>query len=166
MQMMKFRTLAIILLFLFIALFMTKCTSVHSYKTDTEIQCDESLLNRVYKLYRLQVIEKCKQVTGPVAAVRFEEDGDYHILLKLDSGQENLLNTFNYERQNGCLVVETVCAFLVNGKNPKAECDNYVNKVYLPSVGERVEVIGTYVVDTKHSWTEIHPATSITLLKN
>jgi hypothetical protein len=130
------------------------------------IQCDDSLWNRVYHSYRLVVLEKCKRVTGLVVGAKFEADGDAHLQIKVDSGQENLLNAMNYEKQNGYLVVEPVCATLIDGKNPKSECDGYVNKVYLPQMGEHVEIIGSLVLDTKHSWNEIHPATSITPLKN
>ncbi len=130
------------------------------------IQCDDSLWNRVYHSYRLQVLEKCKRVSGTVMKAKFEADGDAHLLIKVDSGQENLLNDMNYEKQQGYLVVEPVCATLIDEKNPEKECDGYINKVYLPQMGEHVEIIGTFVLDTKHSWNEIHPVTSITILKN
>jgi hypothetical protein len=128
--------------------------------------CDDSLLNRVYHLYRLQVLEKCKRVTGVVAAAKFEPDGDAHLSIKLDSGQENLLYPMNFEKQHGYLIVEPVCATLIDGKDAEQECQGYVNKVYLPQIGDHVEIIGTYVLDTKHSWAEIHPVTSITPLIN
>lgn len=130
-----------------------------------KIQCDDSLWNQVYHSYRLKILEKCKLVTGIVVGARFEADGDAHILIKLDTLQENLLYPMNYEKQGGNLVAEPVCATLINEKNPKTECDGYVNNVYLPQLGEHVEIIGTYVLDTKHSWSEIHPVTSIKLIK-
>ncbi len=118
---------------------------------EKKIQCDDSLWNRIYHSYRLEVIEKCKRVTGVVIDAKFEADGDA---------------TMNYEKQNGLLVVEVVCATLIDGKNAEKECNNYVNNVYLPRIGEHIEIIGSFVLDTKHSWNEIHPVTSIVSLKN
>ena len=130
------------------------------------IDCDDSLWNHVYHSYRLEVIEKCKRVTGTIIATRFEADVDVHILLKLDKGQENLLNEMNYESQDSCLVVEPICCSVVTQTSAKGICTGYVNDVYLPKVGEHVEVIGTFVLDTKHSWNEIHPVTRIAPMKN
>src|SRR6185369_6318542 len=73
--------------------------------TQKEIDCDDSLWNRVYHSYRLEVIEKCKTVKGTIVEARFEADGDAHLLVKLDKGQESLLNAMNYEKQKGLLVV-------------------------------------------------------------
>jgi hypothetical protein len=152
---------------LFIAwLAMGQFAAAQGDTTPTKIQCDDSLWNYVYKSYRLHVLEKCKRATGTVKAVSVEDDGDAHLLMKLDSGQEHLLNHFNYERQKGYLVVEVICVYKFGGKHPKIECDGQVNKIYIPAIGERVEVIGTFVLDTKHSWNEIHPVTSIKILKN
>jgi hypothetical protein len=131
-----------------------------------KIECNDSLWNRVYHSYRLEIIEKCKLVTGVVMEARFEADGDAHLLIKVDKGQEYLLNDMNYEKQKGLLVAEPVCATMIDNKNPEVECDGYVNDVYLPSVGEHIEIIGSFVLDTKHSWNEIHPVTSITPLSN
>lgn len=149
-----------------VAFFFTQIVFGQPKANSEKIQCDDSLWNRVYHSYRLQVIEKCKSITGIVAEAKFETDGDAHISIQLDSGQEYLLYPMNYEKQHGYLIVEPVCATLIDGKPAEEECIGYINKVYLPQIGEHVRVTGSYVLDTKHSWTEIHPVTSITPLKN
>jgi hypothetical protein len=149
---------------LIVGLFFSLCSFGQTNTTGKTIQCDDSLWNHIYKSYRLEIIEKCKR--GTVVEARFEADGDAHILLKVDKGQEYLLNDMNYEKQRGLLVIEPVCATLIDNKNPEVECEGFVNNVYLPRVDEHVEIIGSFVLDTKHSWNEIHPVTSIKPSKN
>ncbi|ASZ09605.1 hypothetical protein [Chitinophaga sp. MD30] len=59
--------------------------------SNVSIDCDTSYWRYVYKPERLQVIDKCKTVTGVIEESNVEEDGDQHLLLKLDNGQEDLL---------------------------------------------------------------------------
>ena len=49
----------------------------------------------VYHPDRLQLRNPCMTVTGTVAAVRSEPDGDYHILLRLDPPFAGLINARN-----------------------------------------------------------------------
>ena len=131
-----------------------------------EIPCDDTLWNHVYHKNRLKVIEQCKIVRGIIIKEKNEKDGDLHILLKLDSGQENLLNDMNINQQKGCLVIEPICEHDVTQQDAIEACEGYVNKVYIPKKGEHVEVTGSYVNDTQHGWNEIHPITKITIIKN
>ncbi|HEY3251136.1 MAG TPA: hypothetical protein VGK25_08455, partial [Ignavibacteria bacterium] len=129
----------------------------------------------------------CVEVTGIVWEKPANEgDGDYHILIKLDSGQLYYLNQKNYEYKDSCLVVEPVCAV----KDPKHPgkvkttllyrmlyydlpevCGGYTNNVYIPKKGEHVKVTGPLIIDegeysvVAHGWQEIHPVTSIVKLK-
>ena len=112
----------------------------------------------------LKVIEQCKTVTGTVMAVKREKDGDYHIRVKLDSGQENLLNEKNIQVQHGCLVLEIICGCEVTQKDAIEPCQGYVNNVRVPEKGEHVQVTGSYVYDAEHGWMEIHPVTKIVLI--
>lgn len=134
-------------------------------KSTTEIPCDDTLWNHVYHKYRLQVIEQCKTVRGVIVKEKNEKDGDLHILLRLDAGQDNLLNDMNIKQQKGCLVIEPICEHDVSQLDAVGACEGYVNKVYIPHVGEHVEVTGSYVNDTQHGWNEIHPITKITIIK-
>lgn len=125
--------------------------------------CDPSLWNHVYDSYRLQIIIACLTVTGTVDAVRNEKDGDEHILLRLDAGQENLLNAKNISDQKGDLVLEPICVKTVTQADAIAPCSGYLNHVQIPYAGEKVSVTGAYVLDKDHGWMEIHPVTAITV---
>ena len=102
----------------------------------------------VYHPKRLKVKSRCRVATGTVDRVKFEEyDGDVHILLRLDRGQERLLSHGN-DQLGGMLVVELI---------PQDRA-----RVPVPDVGERVTVVGPWVEDHEHGdWNEIHPAWSI-----
>jgi hypothetical protein len=98
----------------------------------------------VYHPQRLNVKSRCRVAVGTVRQVKFEEyDGDVHIDLRLDPGQEKLLAEGN-ERIGGNLVVEVI---------PQDR-----SRVALPPEGARVQVVGPWVEDTQHGWNEIHPA--------
>lgn len=51
--------------------------------------CDNSLWKQVYDPDRLQVLDKCKTVTGVIEESNADPDGDQHMLLKLDKGQKD-----------------------------------------------------------------------------
>ena len=103
-----------------------------------------SPLAGVYHPQRLHVKSRCRAANGTVRQVKFEEyDGDVHIDLRLDPGQEELLSDGN-ARVGGNLVVEVI---------PQNR-----SRVALPPEGTRVQVVGPWVEDTAHGWNEIHPA--------
>ncbi len=138
-------------------------TKVESIR-DTILPCDAMLWEHVYHASRLEVIEKCKKVTGVIYDKRREKDGDWHIQLLLDAGQENLLNDKNISKQKGCLVIEAVCVNKVTQLDAISSCEVFANHVLIPSEGEHVSVIGSYVFDKQHGWNEIHPITSIEII--
>ena len=76
-------------------------------------------------------------VTGDVASVRHEADGDYHLKLCAATGRP-------------CVVVEP--------KERAAKARVAVRK------GDRVEVTGITRWDSEHRWWEVHPATRIVVL--
>jgi hypothetical protein len=123
--------------------------------------CDASLWNHVYSPKRLQIVNQCITVTGTVDESNVDEDGDQHFLLKLDRGQDQLLNKRNIKKKNGDLVVEIVCANRTTLRKPKAACAGYTNRIPLPAVGSHVKVTGSYVIDTHNGWAEIHPASQV-----
>lgn len=119
----------------------------------------------VYNPDRLTLIDPCIQVTGTVEVIRNEPDGDYHILLKLDQEFADLINDGNVKGERGDLVLETVCEHTVTQADAVSSCQGVAPSVPKPQVGERVVVIGPYVLDTEHSnWAEIHPAWEINSL--
>jgi hypothetical protein len=101
----------------------------------------------VYHPARLVVKSRCRIASGTVEVVRFEAyDGDVHVELRLDRGQERLLSRGN-AKVGGNLLVEIV------------PTDR--GRVPVPRVGSRVSVVGPWVDDTTHGWREIHPAWGI-----
>jgi len=122
--------------------------------------CDASLWNHVYSPKRLQQLAPCITVTGVIDESNADEDGDQHFLLKLDPGQDKLLNKRNQKKKSGDLVLEVVCAKPTTQKKPKAACAGYTNLIRIPAVGEHVKATGTYVIDSHNGWAEIHPVST------
>jgi len=120
----------------------------------------------VYHPARLQVIAPCITVTGTIDFKRPEADGDYHVGLKLDTAYAGLVNDCNSTCLNGAehgdLVVEPVCELPVTQPDAVTACMGYHDPLVVPAVGAHVTVTGTYVLDTAHGWTELHPVASIT----
>ncbi len=123
--------------------------------------CNQELWSHVYNPSRLTILNQCLRVTGTIEVIRLEKDGDDHILLKLDPGQENLLNEKNISQQQSDLVLEPVCLHTVTQTDAKASCNGFQSNVVIPHVGTHVKVIGSYVLDTAHGWNEIHPVSTI-----
>jgi hypothetical protein len=113
----------------------------------------------VYHPARLQVLAPCLRVSGTVAAVRHEADGDRHILLALDPQFSNLLRPANQGVELGDLVVEPVCVGRVTQADAIAICAADPDPLNaLPTVGMRVWMEGRYVLDLQHGgWAELHP---------
>ena len=132
---------------------------------NTSIDCDTSFWKYVYNPERLQVIDKCKTVTGVIEESSADEDGDQHMLLKLDNGQEDLLTKKNTKKKQGDLVIEAVCANKTTLGKVGNTCNGYINKIQIPKLGEHVKVTGSYVIDSHNGWAEIHPITKIEILK-
>ncbi len=123
--------------------------------------CDPSLWKHVYDPTRLEVLDQCKTVTGTIDEQDQNEDGDTHMLLRLDPGQEQLLAKRNLKKKDGDLVIEVVCGNRPAKKKAQAACADYSTGVAMPKVGDHVRVTGTFVNDTHNGWNEIHPVTSI-----
>jgi hypothetical protein len=130
-------------------------------KANANSECDDQLWKYVYDHERLQVLDKCKTVTGVIEESNADPDGDQHMLLKLDKGQKDLLLKKNKSKKDGDLVVEVVCANNITRKRAMGACTGYTNHITLPSVGDHVRVTGSYVIDSHNGWSEIHPVTSI-----
>ncbi len=135
--------------------------------------CDPALMRHVYHPARLQVLAACKTVTGVVDFIRIPEpDGDTHVNIRLDAGQERLIHRpgvtpgsaedYNNMRfQHGDLVTEAVCQHQVIQPDAKAACAGFHDAINIPPVGTHVEVTGVYVLDQDHGWTELHPMSTI-----
>jgi hypothetical protein len=123
--------------------------------------CDASLWNHVYNPKRLNRVAACITVTGVITESSADDDGDQHFLLKLDPGQDKLLNKRNRKKKGGDIVLEIVCANPVKLKKVKSACARYTNHVAIPAVGTHVRATGTYVIDSHNGWAEIHPVSRL-----
>ncbi len=131
-------------------------------------------LANVYHPDRLRVIDACKTVAGTVAFVWHEDDGDYHVGLRLDAPFSSLLNSGNLFREHGDLVAEIVPADeggCTPGAPPRPAHGSYDYGVctgadmHPPELGIHVAVTGPYVLDMDHGWMEIHPVGTIRALQ-
>jgi len=136
-------------------------TATASPAAATAEGCDPAISARVYNAERLAVLNPCLTATGTIAELDQNADGDTHMLLKLDAGQESLINKKNEKKKEGDLVVEVVCSAPVSEKKVGSICDGYTNAVHIPKVGDAVKVTGTFVNDSHNGWNEIHPASKI-----
>lgn len=112
---------------------------------------------RVHSADRLKIIEMEVCVTGVVKEIKSCVDGDYHIRLKLDDEYKWMINRKNIKKEGGNMVLEIVC-----GKRSLFSiCRGYENGIRLPSIGSRIRVWGSYVLDRRHGHMEIHPVFKI-----
>ncbi len=131
----------------------------------------------MYHAYRLHVVQGCTTVTGTVAYVSHEDDGDMHVNLSLPSSESHMLDQANIADEHGNLVTEIVPADrpgCTPGKPPPLPPTAYMSSGYsygictgadiaTPPVGAQVTVTGPYVLDTDHGWMEVHPVWSVTV---
>ena len=114
--------------------------------TTVKFTCPSDGNMGVYKPSRLSTLKECVWFAGTVTEEDPRSDGDLHLLLAPDGGYQMYLNGGN--QQAGGMVVE-----IMPGQNLPA-----------PSVGEHVQVFGTWVFDTNNGWNEIHPVWGINYL--
>jgi len=96
-------------------------------------------LRGVYHPWRLHVLGTCETFSGTVRGSRLEEDGDHHVYVVPDPGEERFLDARS--RSYGDLIVE-----IMPGQT-----------LPVPRAGAHVTLVGTWVLDTEHGWNEIHP---------
>ncbi len=129
-------------------------------------QCVPRLWTHVYDWNRLDVVVAFRAGTETIEELGQNEDGDIHLLLKLDAGEADLLNKKNLKKKDGDLVVQVVCAGPVTDKKTADACRRFSSTVRIPRVGDQVRVTGSLVLDTHNGWSEIHPVTSIESLRS
>ena len=98
---------------------------------------------------------------GTVEEVRWEPDGDLHILLAVS---RSLVNNANVSYEHGDLVLEVICQGTITQADAVAACRGLHQYLTIPSVGDKAKVTGSYVLDADHGWMEIHPVTHITVI--
>jgi hypothetical protein len=112
---------------------------------------------QVYSPDRLQLLAACATVTGTVVVIRTEWDGDLHILLRLDAGEDKFINAKNVSGEEGDLVLEPVCVHTPTQADAISACTGYLNPLPIPAVGTDVSVTGPWMLDLDRGWLEIHP---------
>lgn len=126
-------------------------------------KCDPDLWNHVYEKDRLKIKEPCTAVEGRVVSVHRNADGDLHI--SLDPENKAVLNLVNVIHGGRKLVVELICNHTAAESNAQTACRDFHRRVTVPSVGDRVRVTGAYVTDRDNGWNELHPVTSVEILR-
>lgn len=122
--------------------------------------CGTALWRHIYHPDRLRLVRRCMTVRGRVTELRWEPDGDLHILL---ATRPSLVNSVNNEYEHGDLVLEEICQGSVTQADAIAACRGVPHDLTIPSAGDLVTVSGSYVLDADHGWMEIHPVTSLTI---
>lgn len=107
------------------------------------------VLDGVYHPERLTVRGRCRRASGRVVRLRGEDDGDLHFDVALEPRFRKLLIRGNFQQQGGALVVEFT---------PRDH-----GHLPAPRVGDRVSLIGAWVDDTQHEWSEFHPVWAVSV---
>lgn len=154
--------------------------------TNPAAPCEENLWQHVYigdrrrfnkPQDRLKIVDPCKTVTGTIISSVPKPDGETHIQLLLDPGQESLLNARNRAKnggQHGNLVIEPICQQTPTQPDTAKEgvCKGFrqsfpvlvqIKSDLKKHKGTHVEITGAFVSDMEHGWNEIHPVTSIVI---
>ncbi len=126
--------------------------------------CDPTLWSHVHDPNRLTVVGSCRTVTGTIVTHHSNEDGDIDMQVALDPPFDTMINDSNRKQLNGRLQVEAVCQAPVI-KYSEAACAGFAGTVPIPADGTRVQITGSYVLDTNHGWMEIHPVSVLSVLR-
>jgi hypothetical protein len=132
-----------------------------------EVPCDPKLWRHVHHPKRLITLEDCALVRGTVSRIKANPfDGDQLIYLRPDPEFRWMLNVANLEKRGGNLVAEIICQHPLFWKKrgPQPACAGYAGNLRVPRIGERVEISGSYVLDNRHGWMEIHPVSRVVVL--
>jgi hypothetical protein len=128
-------------------------------------QCDASLWEHVYDPGRLKIMGACQTVTGTITDQHTNDDGDIDVRIAVDPAYANLLNAGNISGLNGHLQTEAICQTAVKSAEAAPACRGFTGSIVIPRDGTRVQVTGTYVLDTHHGWMEIHPISDLRVIQ-
>src|SRR5262245_27225189 len=134
-------------------------------RTSAASGCNAGLWEHVYRRTRLRIVASCIAVTGTIRHIRGEPDGDRHIQLAVNPEFSKLLNKVNKSSVGNTLILEPICQLPVTQADANAACHNFHSAVLIPKAGTKVRVVGSYVLDTARGWMEIHPVSSIQVLR-
>ncbi len=112
--------------------------------------CRSDPTANVWSPSRLKILSRCATVHGVILNSSKMDDGDYHIEMRLDSGEEILLEIVPAD-QPGCKAGEKVNSGVCTGAH-----------IPTPKSGSDVTVTGPKVRDSANGYIEIHPVWRIT----
>ena len=119
----------------------------------------------MYSPSRLKVVGTCQTVTGSITDQHTNEDGDIDVRIAVDRQYASLLNAGNMSGLNGHLQTEAICQTAIHTAEAAAACGRFRGSIAIPRDGTRVQVTGTYVLDTYHGWMEIHPISDLRVIQ-
>jgi hypothetical protein len=126
-------------------------------------ECSEGWWEHVVSPGRLEVYEPCITVRGTVLRVDDANDGDVLVFIRLDAAFTGLPGVDRGGRYGkGTLEIELICRNFWKIFQPT--CWGCRNRLPIPAPGDHIEFDGSYVLDKKHGWMEIHPVTRLTIL--
>jgi hypothetical protein len=135
----------------------------------------------VYIPSRLQLLDRCRTVSGTLDCLKVEPDGDVHLRLRLDSQFAGLLRPANRlqtcTRETGPHLVVEIIPQHKQGilfRDNNADAGGFITPA-TPAPGDHITVTGPYVIDTNvlhrvlyqgraaENWAEIHPVWGISV---
>ena len=129
---------------------------------EQSVLCDDALWAPVYQRDRLRVLDACRAVSGIVADVGIESDGDLVMELIPDPQFVAILRPGNESNPDahGHLIVEVPCQGPTSEPAPRAACSTFAGaKIPVPPVGAHLAAAAHWVEDLNHSaWGELHGA--------
>lgn len=123
--------------------------------------CDSRLWKHVYNKKKLQIFDKCISVAGSIMSIKIEKDGNTHVRLMLDPQYSHLINSDNYSKERGALVLKIICQNPVLIEKAEEYCDGKTPIIAVPPIGTQVKVTGVFVKNEQYYWNAIHPVSKI-----
>lgn len=109
------------------------------------------------------MLNPCMTVTGVVASIAHDADGDTRVELTLDYGLESVLTLANLTSLNSRLDVRFVCTDPIGAVAAQA-CAAYRAPAVLPAIGAHVQLTGPLVRDKASGLNQIHPVWAVNTL--
>ena len=135
--------------------------------TEQSVVCDDALWSPVYLRDRLRVLDACKAVSGVVADVGIESDGDLVLELIPDPQFVAILRPGNKSNPDahGHLIIEVPCQGPTTEAAPRAACASFSGaRIQVPTMGSHIVAAAHWVEDLNHAaWGELHGARILVL---
>jgi hypothetical protein len=129
--------------------------------------CDDALWTPVYLRDRLRVLDACQAVSGVVADVGLEPDGDLVMELIPDPQYAAILRPGNRSNPDahGHLIVEVPCQGPTTEAAPRVACASFSGaRIAVPTMGSHIVAAAHWVEDLNHAaWGELHGARILAL---